>query len=136
MHTPSATVLAALIAWILFLLLLMEGMRVRYILSGAVTPSALRADNANLPQFMQRLARAHANTIETFPIIGGLLIVALITGRADVTDGLAVWLLGFRVVQSCIHLVSTNALAANLRFLAFLVQMAIALYWLWMLIGT
>lgn len=136
MHTLSATVLVGLIAWILFLLLLMEGMRVRYILSGTVAAVALRPDNANLSPFMQRLTRAHANTVEAFPIIGGLLIVALVTGRTDVTDGLALWLLGFRLLQSCIHLTSTNALAANLRFAAFLVQMAIAVYWVWTLLGT
>jgi len=136
MHTTSATVLAGLIAWTLFLLLLMEGLRIRYLLNGIVTADALRPDNSNLPPFMQRLSRAHANCIETFPIVGGVLILALLTGRADVTDGLAPWLLGFRVLQSGIHLASTNVLAANLRFLAFVVQMAITIYWLWALIGS
>src|SRR3990170_2911343 len=57
--------------------------------------------------FMQRLARAHANCIESFPIIGGLLVVALLTNRADVTDALAPWLLLARLLQSSIHVIST-----------------------------
>jgi uncharacterized MAPEG superfamily protein len=83
---------------------------------------------------MQRLARAHANCIESFPIIGGLLLVALLTNRAGVTDALAPWLLLARLLQSSIHLASTSILAANLRFFAFAIQIAIAGYWLWELL--
>lgn len=84
---------------------------------------------------MQRLARAHANCIESFPIIGGLLVVALLTDRAGVTDALAPWMLVARLLQSSIHLASTSVLAANLRFLAFAVQIAIAVYWSWGLLA-
>jgi hypothetical protein len=62
-------------------------------------------------------------------------VVALLTDRAGVTDALAPWLLLARLLQSSIHLVSTSVLAANLRFLAFAAQMAIAVYWLWGLLA-
>jgi len=78
---------------------------------------------------MQRLARAHANCIESFPVVGGLLIVALLTDRAGLTDSLAYWLLAARLIQSSVHVVSTNIAASYLRFMAFTVQMAIAVYW-------
>ncbi len=130
MHNVSALVLTALIAWTMFLLILMEGLRVRFLVTRTVAANEFRPDNSNLPPFMQRLARAHANCIESFPIIGGLLVVALLTNRADVTDALAPWLLLARLLQSSIHLASTSILAANARFLAFTVQMAIAVYWL------
>ena len=130
MHNVSALVLTALIAWTMFLLILMEGLRVRFLVTLTVAANEFRPDNSNLPPFMQRLARAHANCIESFPIIGGLLVVALLTNRADVTDALALWLLLARLLQSSIHLASTSVLAANARFLAFTVQMAIAVYWL------
>ena len=84
---------------------------------------------------MQRLARAHANCVESFPIFGGLLVVALLTNRAGVTDSLAPWLLVARVLHSSIHLVSTSVLAAWLRFLAFAVQVTIAVYWSWALLA-
>ena len=130
MHNVSALVLTALIAWTMFLLILMEGLRVRFLVTRTVAANEFRPDNSNLPPFMQRLARAHANCIESFPIIGGLLVVALLTNRADVTDALAPWLLLARLLQSSIHLASTSVLAANARFLAFTVQIAIAVYWL------
>jgi len=135
MQNASAFVLTALIAWTLFLLVLMEGLRVRFLVTKTVAANEFRPDNSNLPPFMQRLARAHANCIESFPIIGGLLVVALLTNRAGVTDALAPWLLLARLLQSSIHLVSTSVLAANLRFLAFAIQMAIAVYWLWELLA-
>lgn len=135
MQTVSALILTALIAWTLFLLILMEALRIRYLVTKTVAPNEFRPDNSNLPPYMQRLARAHANCIESFPIIGGLLVVALLTDRAGVTDDLAPWLLLARLLQSSIHMVSTSVLAANLRFLAFAVQMAIAVYWSWMLLA-
>jgi hypothetical protein len=135
MQLASASVLTALIAWTLFLLILMEGLRIRFLVAGTVAANELRPDNSNLPPFMQRLARAHANCIESFPIIGGLLVVALLTDRAGVTDALAPWLLLARLLQSTIHMASTNMLAANLRFVAFAVQMAIAVYWTWALLA-
>jgi uncharacterized MAPEG superfamily protein len=85
--------------------------------------------NENLSPFMQRLARAHANCIEGLPVFGGLLAVALMSERTEVTDGLALWLLGFRVLQSTIHLISTSATAVSARFTAFAVQMVIGVYW-------
>jgi uncharacterized MAPEG superfamily protein len=135
MQNASAFVLTALIAWTLFLLILMEGLRVRYLATKAIAANEFKPDNSNLSPFMQRLARAHANCVESFPIIGGLLVVALLMNRAGVTDSLAPWLLVARLIQSSIHLISTSVLAANLRFLAFAVQMAIAVYWLWALLA-
>ena len=85
--------------------------------------------------FMRRLARAHANCVEGLPVFGGLLLVALVTGRTEVTDALAPWLLGARIVQSGIHLASTSVIAVNARFTAFAVQMGIGVYWTWGLLG-
>jgi uncharacterized MAPEG superfamily protein len=135
MQNASVSVLTALIAWTMFLLILMEGLRVRFLVTKTVAANEIRPDNANLPPYMQRLARAHANCIESFPIIGGLLVVALLTNRVDVTDSLAPWLLVARLVQSSIHVASTNLVASYLRFIAFAVQMAIAVYWLWGLLA-
>jgi len=129
MQTASAFVLTAFIAWTLFLLILMEGLRVRFLFGNTVAANEFRPDNSNLPPFMQRLARAHANCIESFPVVGGLLIVALLTDRAGLTDSLAYWLLAARLIQSSVHVVSTNIAASYLRFMAFTVQMAIAVYW-------
>ena len=135
MQTTSALVLTALIAWTLFLVVLMEGLRARFLVTKTIAANAFRPDNSNLPPYMQRLARAHANCVESFPIIGGLLVVALLMDQAGVTDGLAPWLLAARLIQSSIHVVSTSVLASYLRFFAFVAQMAIAVYWLCLLLA-
>ena len=129
MHSTSAIALVGFIAWTLLLLLLMELVRVRLVVASKFDPRQFKPDNANLSPFMQRLARAHANCVESFPIFGGLLLAALVTGQTSVTDPLAFVLLGARLVQSSIHLASLSSVAVNLRFFAFAVQIAIALYW-------
>ena len=127
----AATLQALLgfIAWTLCLLVLMEAIRSWLVLSDAVPANGFTPDNANLSPFMQRLARAHANCLEGLPLFGGLMLVAVVAGRATVTDPLAWVLLGARIVQSLIHLVSTSPAAVTARFTAFAVQVAIAVYW-------
>ncbi|HEX2648614.1 MAG TPA: MAPEG family protein [Burkholderiales bacterium] len=127
----SATLLALLgfIAWTLLLLVLMEVIRSKLVLTGAVPANGFNPENTNLSPFMQRLARAHANCLEGLPIFGGLLLLAAVAGNTAATDPLAFVLLGARIVQSIIHLASTSATAVTVRFLAFSVQMAIAVYW-------
>ena len=131
----TATVLTLLIAWALLLVVMMELLRGRLVATGRMAGNEFRPDNANLSPFMQRLARAHANCIEGLPIFGGLLIVALLTNRAGVTDSFAPFLLLARVVQSVAHLSSRSVPAVNVRFLAFLVQIVIAVYWCWALLA-
>lgn len=133
--THSALGLALFIAWTLVLLVLMEVLRSRLVLLGRVPTNGFTPDNANLSPFMQRLARAHANCLENLPVFGGLLLLAIATGRSGVTDPLALWLVGARVVQSCIHLASLSVWAVNLRFAAFVVQTGIGVYWAWRLIA-
>jgi uncharacterized MAPEG superfamily protein len=130
MSDVSAFVLTALIGWSLVLLVLMEALRTRLVILGSVASNEFRPDNSNLSPFMQRLSRAHANCLEGLPVFGGLLLVAVATHRSGVTDGLAPWLLGARLVQSCIHLSSGSVAAVNVRFLAFVGQLGIAAYWL------
>ena len=132
--TKSALVLTLFISWTLLLLVVMEVLRSHLVLTGQSRSNEFNPENSNLSPFMQRLARAHANCLEGLPIFGGLLVVALITGRTEVTDPLAPWLLGARVVQSSIHLASLSVAAVNARFTAFAVQVAIAIYWAWALV--
>lgn len=107
----------------------MEVLRSQLVLRRKVPANAFAPDNAGLSPFMQRLARAHANCIESLPIFGGLLLVAIATNRASITDPLAYLLLGSRVFQSLVHLASVTAAAVTIRFTAFAVQMAIGVYW-------
>jgi len=125
----TLTALTGFIAWTLLLLLLMEAIRSKLVLTKAVPANRFQPDNANLTPFMQRLARAHANCLEGLPVFGGLMLVAVLAGKSAITDPLAYALLGARIAQSAIHLASLSEAAVTARFLAFVVQMGIAVYW-------
>lgn len=129
MITHSTIALTGFITWALLLLVLMEVMRTQLVLRGKVPANGFTPDNANLSPFMQRLARAHANCVESLPVFGGLLLVAIATGHTSITDPLAYLFLACRVFQSLVHLTSLSATAVTVRFTAFAAQMAIGLYW-------
>ena len=127
--TPTLAALTGFIAWTLLLLVLMEAIRSKLVMSKAIQANEFRPDNANLSPFMQRLARAHANCLGGLPVFGGLMLVAVLAGKSAVTDPLAYVLLGARILQSVLHLSSLSVVAVNLRFAAFAVQTGIAVYW-------
>lgn len=127
--TPTLAALTGFVAWSLFLLVVMELLRTRLVLTRAVPANGFTPDNARLSPFMQRLARAHANCVEGLPIFGGLMLIAVVNGWSTVTDPLAYIFLAARILQSLIHLASVSATAVTLRFSAFAVQMAIGVYW-------
>lgn len=129
MMASSSLALTGFIAWSLLLLVWMEVLRTQLVLRGRVPANGFRPDNAGLSPFLQRLARAHANCVESLPIFGGLLLVAIATGRTGITDTLAGLFLAARIFQSVVHLLSLSAFAVTIRFSAFAVQMAIGLYW-------
>ena len=127
--TPTLFALTGFVAWSLALLVLMETIRSKMVMTGEVKANGFNPENSNLSPFMQRLARAHANCVEGLPIFSGLMLIAVVAGQSAVTDSLALVFLCARVVQSLIHLSSLSAIAVTLRFSAFAVQMAIAVYW-------
>ena len=133
--STSATALTLFISWTLLLLVLMEVVRSYLVLTGRIPSNQFTPDNSNLSPFMQRLARAHANCVEGLPVFGGLLLVAIATGRHEVTDPLAPWLVAARAIQSTVHLASLSVVAVNVRFTFFAVQMVIAVYWAWALLA-
>ena len=134
----SQTLLAllAFTCWALALLVLMEAIRSKLVLTGEMPANGFNPENSNLSPFMQRLARAHANCLEGLPIFGGLMVVAILAGKASLTDPLAYTLVAARVAQSTIHLASTPSVAVTARFGAFAVQMGIAVYWAFKLLGA
>jgi uncharacterized MAPEG superfamily protein len=129
MKATSELVLLGFVGWTLILLILMEAIRTGLVLKKAVPANGFTPDNANLSPFMQRLARAHANCLESLPVVGALLLAAIATGKTALTDPLAPWLLAARVFQSCVHLASLSEAAVSVRFAAFAVQVAIAAWW-------
>lgn len=128
--------LTGFVAWSLFLLVLMEIIRTKMVLTKEVSANGFLTDNSNLSPFMQRLSRAHANCLEGLPIFGGLMLIAVIAGKSEMTDKLALFFLMARILQSLIHLISVSPLAVTLRFIAFATQMGIAVYWAILLLSA
>jgi uncharacterized MAPEG superfamily protein len=127
--TTTLLALLGFLCWTLFLLVLMEIVRSKLVLTGEIPANGFNPENSNLSPFMQRLARAHANCLEGLPLFGGFMILAVIAGKSSITDPLAYTLLAARIAQSTIHLASTSSLAVTARFTAFAVQIGIAVYW-------
>ena len=65
----SALAATLFIGWALLLLLLMETVRSYLVVVGQKRSNEFTPDNSTLSPFMQRLARAHANCVEGFPIL-------------------------------------------------------------------
>jgi len=126
---PTLLALTGFVSWSLALLVLMEVIRTKLVATKVLPANGFRPDNANLSPFMQRLARAHANCVEGLPVFGGLMVIAVVAGKSAVTDPLAYYFLAARILQSLIHLSSVSPTAVTLRFSAFLVQLAIGVYW-------
>ena len=129
MISPTLIALFGFICWALALLLLMEIIRVKLVLTKQVPANGFDPSNSNLSGFMQRLARAHANCIESLPVFGGLLLIAILSEQQASTDGTALVFLVARMLQSLTHLYAVSAAAVTLRFSLFAVQLVLASYW-------
>lgn len=128
--SSTALALAGYVAWMLALIVGIEILRTQAVLRSGREPNSFVPDGSDISPFANRLCRAHANCYESFPIIGGLLLLALAVGESSITNPLALWLLAARVAQSIVHLSSGSATAAQIRFAFFLVQLGIAVTWL------
>lgn len=130
--------LAALVGYAAWTLLLVTG--IALVRSGLVlvrrrAPGAFTPDMADVSPFAARLARAHANCVENLPIFAALVVAAHLGGRPEVVDGLATAVLGARVAQSTVHLISTSSPAVLVRFAFFGVQVAIEAVWAFVLLA-
>jgi hypothetical protein len=126
----SVAALLAYVAWMLLLLGLLAFVRVRLTLTGERQPNSFDPSGADVSPFVNRLCRAHANCYESFPIVGGLLLLAIATDNTAITDELAYYFIGARFMQSVVQLASSNNAAVQVRFAFFLAQILIAISWI------
>ena len=132
----TAAALLGFIGWTLVLIVAVELARVYLVLATGRKVTQFNPDGADISPFMHRLARAHANCVENFPIFGGLLLLALLTNQAHITNPLAPYFLAARLAQSVTHLISSRALAINIRFAFFAAQLGIGVYWVMSFLAT
>lgn len=125
------TILALLgyITWLLILLVWLATYRTVLVAKKEQAVNGFKPDGSDSPAFGERITRAQSNCVESFAFIGGLMLLALATNSAAITNGLALLLLAARLGQSVTHLISTSELAVQVRFAFFLAQVGICFYW-------
>ena len=101
-------------------------MRLKPILGGTVL---FAQDGNDLPGFAQRVTRAHGNSLEWLTIPAVLIVYGVATGQSAVTDGLAMIVLGARLGQSIVHMISVSFPAVLVRATLFTVQVVIWIIW-------
>ncbi|MFZ5637397.1 MAG: MAPEG family protein [Pseudomonadota bacterium] len=127
--SPSLLALVVYAAWTLALLAAIGTMRFQLSVSGQRAPNRFSPTGDDVSPFSGRLCRAHANCYENLPVFAALIVAAALSGNGQITDGLALWVVGARIGQSTTHLISTRNRAILVRFLFMLVQIAIEAWW-------
>ena len=123
MTTPLWCLLG-FVAWTMLLLGGVGGARVAAVLRGEKQPNEFPAGVPHGGDRYWRLNRAHLNCVENLPLFGAVVLVAAVAGvRAPILDTLARTYLAARIGQSVTHVASGSALAVNVRFTFFLVQL-------------
>ncbi len=124
--SASAVCLFGLIGWTIVLTFLLIGVRLKPIFGGTVL---FDQDGSDLPGFAQRVTRAHGNSLEWLTIPAALIVYGVATGQSAVTDGLAMVVLGARLGQSVVHMISVSVPAVLVRATLFTVQVVIWIIW-------
>ena len=127
--TPSALSLVLYAAWTLLLLTAIAALRIGVTLASRRPASGFAVSGEDVSHFSGRLCRAHANCYENLPAFAAIVLVAMVTGQAQITDASALFVVTARIGQSVIHLISTRNVAVNLRFVFFALQVGIQISW-------
>jgi uncharacterized MAPEG superfamily protein len=131
----TATALVGFAGWFALLSVLLGLYRIRFVLGGTKAANTFATDGQDLDDLGHRLTRARNNCYETLPVFAALALGASMSGRLDVTDPLAMWVLYARIAQSVTHIISTSVPAVQLRAVLFFAQMFIYLSWAIRLLG-
>lgn len=128
--TATATGLLGLVTWAIVMTFVMLTARMSAILGGKPL-NAFLPDGTDLSPVGHRITRGHANCLENLALLAVPLLYAIATNHTEVTDGLALLVLGSRVGQTITHIISTSKPAVLLRATLFSVQVVVALIWVW-----
>ena len=128
--THTSITLLSLVAWCLIMVMSLGVYRTSLVLAGKRAANSFGASGDDAGALGKRLTRAHANCYENLPAMAALLLYAIAVDKTAITDGLAYTLLGARIAQSLVHIMSTNTVAVLIRFALFGVQLFILCFWL------
>lgn len=126
---PPLAALVLFAVWALVLVLSIGAWRGALVFSGKSKITGFQPGTPHGGDAYWRLNRAHLNTVENLPIFGALILAGTFVQVQGVPfQVLPSVVLYARVVQSLIHVTSGSALAINLRFAAYVVQVASMLF--------
>ncbi len=134
--TPTATALLGFAAWTIALLVCLAVFRTLQVQTAGRAANSFAPSGDDVEGLGKRLTRAHANCYENLPIAGAIMLYAIATNQTAATDGLAYLYLAARIAQSVVHLISTSNMFVLFRFLLFIVQNLILVFWLAKLFGV
>jgi hypothetical protein len=128
--TPTAVALLGFAAWTILTVMLLGVTRTGLVFAGKKKANEFKATGEDLGSFGYRATRVHANCYENLPAAAAVLLYAIATDQTAITDPLAFIFIGLRVAQSLVHLLSTSRSMVLIRFMLFIAQNAILLYWI------
>ena len=134
--SPTLTALVAFAAWTALLVFGLATLRIVHAQRTKKSLDSFLPDGSDLEGLGQRWTRAHLNCLEFLPIAATVGLAAMVTGKAAVTDPLAMVLLYLRIGQSLVHLMSTAVAFVMIRATLFVGQIAIVLYWSYALLTS
>lgn len=130
--TASLCALIGFTAWTIALVLTVVNYRVFLVLTGKTPANSWTRGGQTWqdPGFVTRTAHAHLNAVENLPLVAAVILAAQALGQGAVTDGLACWLLGARIAQSVVHMISVSHWMVFLRATLYTVQILILIWWI------
>jgi uncharacterized MAPEG superfamily protein len=121
-HSIIALVFYAL--WVVVLVLMVGFDRVLLVAKGEAAVTSFTPGVKHGSDSYWRINRAHMNACENLPIFAAIVLAGWATSMETAQFNLlATIVLPARIVQSLIHISSGSAMAVNLRFTAFAVQL-------------
>ena len=132
---PTGNALVGFSVWFVLLTFALAFFRVYYSAANGKPLNSFEPDGTDTPGLGRRLTRARDNCFETLPLFAALALAAQISGRLELLDPLAPWVLYSRIVQSVTHIVSTSVPFVLVRATMLVVQLVIYLYWAIQLCG-
>ena len=127
--SPTLTALVAFAVWSGLLVFGLANYRILDAQRTKKDVNTFKPDGSDLEGLGQRWTRAHLNCLEFLPIAATVGLAAVVSGKAAVTDPLAMVLLYLRIGQSVVHLISTAVPFVMIRAVLFVGQLVIVLYW-------
>lgn len=117
------------ILWMILLTLLYATPRIPQALFGIKPIDSWERNKAPVdPPVLQRIKAAHLNSIESFALFAGVVVIAALMGKVAVADSVAAYILYARIAQGVAHALGTSFVLVLLRATFFLVQMALIGY--------